>query len=60
MDQAVDEISHYVESDYLVVNEDFELALAQLEAIILAERQRTERQQISHAGMLAELLGKQP
>ena len=56
MGQAVEEISHYVESDYLVVNDDFDMALAQLRAIIECERLRTSRQEQVFAAMLQELL----
>lgn len=56
MSQAIDEMSHYIESDYLVVNQVFEEALDELAAIVLAERQRTQRQQAVHAAMLRELL----
>jgi len=46
MRDAVTEISHYSEFDYLVVNDDFERALAQLKSIIVANRlsQRRQRQ----------------
>ena len=35
---ATEEMSHYVEADYLVINDDFSTALSQLEAIIRAQR----------------------
>ena len=53
---AVAEISHYVESDYLVVNDDFEVALAELEAIIRSQRLTTPAQVLRHAELLADLL----
>ena len=34
MAAAVDEISHYSEFDYLVVNDEFDQALADLESIV--------------------------
>ena len=34
---AKDEMSHYAEADYLMVNDDFQLALSQLEEIILGQ-----------------------
>ncbi|MCB1678595.1 MAG: guanylate kinase [Halioglobus sp.] len=43
--EAVEEMSHYVESHYLVVNDDFERALQELRAIILCQRLTIERQQ---------------
>lgn len=40
--EAVTEMSHYSEFDYLVFNDDFDTALTQLRAIIIARRQRAE------------------
>jgi guanylate kinase len=57
MNQAVEEMSHYVESDYLVVNDDFDRALDQLSGIITAERLRTPRQSTDLVAMLDDLLG---
>lgn len=56
MAEAKNEISHYVESDYLIVNEDFATALAEFKAIILAQRLRLERQAERHASLLSSLL----
>lgn len=56
MDQAIAELSHYVSSDYLVVNDDFERALGDLQAIVLAERLRTARQKLRLGAMLQDLL----
>ncbi len=56
MAQAVEEMSHYVEGDYLVVNQDFDTALAELQAIISCQRLRTSRQQVELAALLQDLL----
>ncbi|HPF58485.1 MAG TPA: guanylate kinase [Candidatus Competibacteraceae bacterium] len=40
MTAALDELSHYVEFDYLVINDDFKRALDALRAILIAHRQR--------------------
>ena len=56
MEEAVEEMSHYVEGDFLVVNEDFELALDELHAIIVSQRLRTSRQQGALGTMLQNLL----
>lgn len=56
MAQAVEEMSHYVEGDYLVVNQDFDTALAELQAIISCQRLRTSRQQVELAELLQDLL----
>jgi guanylate kinase len=42
--EAVVEMSHYQEYDYLIVNDDFDTALADLKAVVRARRQRTEVQ----------------
>ncbi|MCK7597965.1 guanylate kinase [Microbulbifer sp. CAU 1566] len=59
MAQAISEMSHYVETDYLIINDDFTTALAELQAIMVAERQRLSRQQEQHSGLLQSLLRKQ-
>ncbi len=51
-----EEIAHAREFDYLVVNDRFEQALAELHAILLAERQRTCRAGRAHAALLDDLL----
>jgi len=44
MAKAADEISHWAEYDYIVVNRDMEQSLAEVQAILAAERLRRERQ----------------
>ena len=56
MAEAVEEMSHYVEGDYLVVNQDFDVALAELQAIFTCQRLRTSRQQTELAQLLQDLL----
>lgn len=56
MQDAVSEISHYAEFDYVVVNDDFDLALQQLSAIVTASRLRLARQQIANRSLLLDLL----
>ncbi len=56
MAAAVEEISHHDEYGYLVVNDRFEEALADLRAIVRAGRLRGRRQLEAHAGLLAELM----
>jgi guanylate kinase len=41
--QAWDDLSHWAEYDYLIVNDRFESALAELQAIVTAERRRSAR-----------------
>ncbi|BAP57708.1 guanylate kinase [Thioploca ingrica] len=49
---AVDDISHYVEFDYLVVNDDFSQAVKDLQAIVHSQRLT----QLAHAPKLEKLL----
>ena len=56
MNAAVAEMSHYVESDFLVVNKDFDQALDELQFIVVSQRLRTPRQQRILSGMLQNLL----
>lgn len=56
--EAVLEMSHYQSFDYLVFNDDFDTALQQLRAIVLARRQRTEVQIQAQQPALDALLGK--
>ncbi|NQV20607.1 MAG: guanylate kinase [Rhodospirillales bacterium] len=44
MAKAAEEISHWAEYDYVIVNDDLETALANVRSILHAERLRRERQ----------------
>ena len=59
LSESVDEMVHYHEFDYLVFNDDFNTALEQLRAIILARRQRMEIQRDSQQARLEQLLKPQ-
>lgn len=56
MEKAVAEISHYHEFDYIVVNDNFDDALAELDAIVIARRLRKEKQVIRNQGLFDNLL----
>ena len=56
MRDAVNEMSHYEEFDYLVVNDDFDTALQELRAVVVARRQRRVAQQNRRAALIRELL----
>lgn len=58
MIKAVDEISHYHEFDYVVVNDDFEAALAELDAIVISRRLRKEKQIIRYERLFQDLLSE--
>ena len=57
MADARSELSHFPEYDYLVINDDFDTALAELRAILTAERLREPRQADRFADALASMLG---
>ena len=54
--EAVLEMSHYVDADYLVVNNDFDQALEELACIVYSERLRTPRQAVRLGDTLTALL----
>lgn len=56
MRDAVTEMSHYNEFDFIVVNDDFHTALADIQAIIRANRLRTDIQQGELRSLLKDLL----
>ena len=56
MQQACNEMSHYSEFDYLMVNEEFEAALSELQAIVKAERLKMPAQQAKNQDLLTKLL----
>jgi guanylate kinase len=58
MAKAESEISHYHEFDYIVVNDDFDEALAELNSIVTSLRLRKVKQVIRHKALFDELLIK--
>ncbi len=56
MSKAVDELSHYLQSEYIVVNDDFDQALDELQCIVESQRLRTETQVERYQPLLMELL----
>ncbi|MDY2946813.1 MAG: guanylate kinase [Mannheimia varigena] len=56
MTEAVSEMSHYDEFDYVIINDNFEQALAELKAILVAERVSLNSQKIRHTNLISELL----
>jgi guanylate kinase len=57
MADARNELSHFPEYDYLVINDDFAQALEDLKAIVRAERLREPRQAAVAGAELTEMLG---
>ncbi len=56
MRDAIAEMSHYAEYDYLIINDGFETAGAEMRSIVLASRLRTHIQSIRNKGLIANLL----
>ena len=54
--EAREEMSHFNEYDYLLINDDFADAANALCAIVAAERLRAARQAATHRALFAELL----
>jgi len=57
MREARQEMSHYAEYDYVIVNDVFEQALEQLSAVFVASRLACGRQQAALVGLIDDLLG---
>ncbi|MBB1488379.1 guanylate kinase [Oceanospirillum sediminis] len=58
MAEAISEMSHYNEYDYVIINDDFDQALAELKAVIIAQRQKLTCQQARHGKLLTDLLSE--
>lgn len=55
---AREEMSHYAEFDYVIVNEDFAVAVDEMCAIFTASRLRREAQVARHGKLITTLLAK--
>lgn len=53
---AVTEMKNHVNFDYLVINDDFATALAELTAIIISQRLTQAKQSIKHQALISDLL----
>ena len=53
---AISDMSHFVEFDYVVINDDFDTALDELIAVVKASRLRQNIQVIRHAQRIQDLL----
>lgn len=58
MQAAQDEMRHFVEFDYLVVNDQFSMALDDLKNIVIASRLKMDVQRVKQAALLENLLKK--
>ncbi|MBK9669977.1 MAG: guanylate kinase [Thermomonas sp.] len=57
---ARDEMSHYGEFDYVIVNEDFETAVGEMCSIFTASRLRKDAQVARHSRLITSLLADDP
>ena len=53
---AREEMSHYSEFDYVIVNEHFDAAVSELRAIFQAQRLKQSAQQLRYAALISHLL----
>ncbi|EJT84755.1 guanylate kinase [Pseudomonas putida S11] len=56
MKEAVSEMVHYDEYDYVIINDDFDEALEDLKAVFRSNRLLLKKQQQRNSGLLKELL----
>ena len=56
MSAARDEMSHWDEADYLIINDQFDAALEALQALVRSLRLRTGQQQSALQGLIEDLL----
>lgn len=59
MQQAQREMRHYIDFDFLIVNDNFETALNELKSIVTAQRLSLRRQQLKQQKLLSFLLTTQ-
>ena len=58
MRSARDEISHYGDADYVVLNDEFDSALSDLKAIVTSQRLLQYRQSLRLTSVIRDLLGE--
>lgn len=58
MQDAVSEMSHHDEYDYLIINDDFTTAFEELKAVIVCHRLAAARMQARHAALIETLLSQ--
>ncbi len=59
MQEAVSEMSHFGEFDYVLINDDFSTALSELEALVSSQRLRTQKQSLRHAELFTQLVSNE-
>jgi len=56
----VEDMQHYVNFDYIIINDDFNKALHELEAVITANRLVLSQQANRHQAFIQDLITPQP
>lgn len=56
---AVQEMRQYLQFEYVVINDNFEIALAELKSIIISQRLTLDKQQTRHHDKIMALLNEQ-
>jgi len=56
MNEAKNEMSHFNEADFVVINEDFNRALSDLRSIVHSQRLKLDKQVQKHGDLLRDLL----
>lgn len=56
MSEAKEEMSHFSECDYVIINNDFDTALSELIAIVVSHRLQTDQQANKHEALISALL----
>lgn len=57
MKEAVSEMEHYDEYEYVIINDDFDVALEDLKAVFRSNRLLLNKQQQQHGALLKQLIG---
>ena len=56
MAETKSEMQHYQDSDFLIINDDFDKAKQELQAIIIGQRMTTAKQEKKHKLLLENLV----
>ena len=59
MAEAISEMSHYGAADYLIINDDFERALVEFQALVAAEQLKLRKQVETHKSLLYSAEGRE-
>ncbi|MDH0305011.1 MULTISPECIES: guanylate kinase [unclassified Pseudomonas] len=57
MKEAVSEMVHYDEYEYVIINDDFDVALEEMKAVFASNRLLLKKQQARHGELLKQLIG---